>query len=141
MKKKHMQKNMEMGRKIDYTTGNLLDYEYFSKHYRLIAMDFSRQIELENLDLKQQINFISRLDKDNAVMFFSIKRSKEATFDFSQNSVISLVIQYINPITKKIVNLSNGSDNESSNFATRKWYVINGQITQNMVKEMKMIQA
>ena len=27
----------EMGRSNDYTTGNLLDYEYFSKHYILIA--------------------------------------------------------------------------------------------------------
>ena len=27
----------EMGRNNDYTTGNLLDYEYFSKHYILIA--------------------------------------------------------------------------------------------------------
>ena len=90
----------------------------------------SKQIELENLDLKQQINFISRLDEDNAVMFSIIERSKEVTFDFSQNSVtlvqFSLVIQYINMITKKIVNLLNGSDNESSNFATKKWYVING---------------
>ena len=90
----------------------------------------SKQIELENLDLKQQINFISRLDEDNAVMFSIIERSKEVTFDFSQSSVtlvqFSLVIQYINMITKKIVNLLNGSDNESSNFATKKWYVING---------------
>ena len=90
----------------------------------------SKQIELENLDLKQQINFISRLDEDNAVMFSILERSKEVTFDFSQNSVtlvqFSLVIQYINMITKKIVNLLNGSDNESSNFATKKWYVING---------------
>ena len=90
----------------------------------------SKQIELENLDLKQQINFISRLDEDNAVMFSIIERSKEVTFDFSQNSVtlvqFSLVIQYINMITKKIVNLLNGSHNESSNFATKKWYAING---------------
>ena len=28
----------EMGRNNDYTTGNLLDYEYFSKHYKLIAI-------------------------------------------------------------------------------------------------------
>ena len=28
----------EMGRNNDYTTGNLLDYEYFSKHYKLIAL-------------------------------------------------------------------------------------------------------
>ena len=31
----------------DYTKGNLLDYEYFSKHYKLIALDLSRQTELE----------------------------------------------------------------------------------------------
>ena len=27
--------------------------------------------------------------------------------------------------TQKIVNLLNGSDDESSKFATRKWYIIN----------------
>ena len=30
----------------DYTTGNLLHYEYFLKHYRLTAIDLSKQIEL-----------------------------------------------------------------------------------------------
>ena len=55
---------IEMGRNNDYTTGNLLDYEYFSKHYKLIAIDLSKQIELENSDLKQQINFIGRLKRD-----------------------------------------------------------------------------
>ena len=29
--------------------------------------------------------------------------------------------------TQKIVNLLNGSDNQSSKFATRKWYIINDQ--------------
>ena len=62
---------IEMGRNNDYTTGNLLDYEYFSKHYKLIAIDLSKQIELENLDVKQQINFIGRLKRDEgATMFF-----------------------------------------------------------------------
>ena len=41
---------IEMIRKVDYTSGNLLDYEYFSKHYRLIAIDLTKQIELENPD-------------------------------------------------------------------------------------------
>ena len=41
-----------------YTRGNLLDYEYFKEHYKLIAIDLSKQIELENKDIKQQINFI-----------------------------------------------------------------------------------
>ena len=31
----------------DYTTGCLLDYEYIKNHYRLIAVDLSRQKELD----------------------------------------------------------------------------------------------
>ena len=44
---------IEMSKNNDCTKGNLLDYEYFSKHYKLIAIDLSKQIELENTDLKQ----------------------------------------------------------------------------------------
>ena len=66
-----------MGRNNDYTKVNLLDYEYFSKHYKLIVIDLSKQIELENPDLKQQINFIGRLDEDNATMFLSLKNQKK----------------------------------------------------------------
>ena len=54
---------IEMSRNNDYTTDNLLDYEYFSKHHKLIAVNLSKQIELENPDLKQQINFIGRLER------------------------------------------------------------------------------
>ena len=54
-----------MGRNSDYTTGNLLDYEYFSKYCKLIAIDLSKQIELENSNLKRQINFIGRLERNN----------------------------------------------------------------------------
>ena len=64
-----------MGRNNDCTTGNLLDYEYFSKHCRLIGIDLSRQIELEIPDLKQQINFIGRLDRDDGVKMFTIRRN------------------------------------------------------------------
>ena len=78
---------IEMGRNNDYTTSNLLDYEYFSKHYKLIAIDLSKQIELENPDLKQQINFIGRLEREGgATMFFIIEKSEETTFEFSQNA-------------------------------------------------------
>ena len=38
---------IEMSKNNDYTTGNLLDYEYFKDHYKLIAIDLSKQIELE----------------------------------------------------------------------------------------------
>ena len=76
-----------MSKNNDYTTGNLLDYEYFSKHCKLIAIDLSKQIELENSDLKQQINFIGRLEENNARVFFVIEKKEKTTFAFSQNSV------------------------------------------------------
>ena len=66
----------EMGRNSNYKTGNLLDYEYFSKNYKVIAIDLSKQIELKNHNLKQQINHINligRFDRDDgAAMFFII---------------------------------------------------------------------
>ena len=85
--KETYQKIIEMGRNIDYTTYNLLDYEYFLKHYKVIAKDLSKQTKLENPDLKQQINFIGRLKRDErATMFFTIEKSEETTFEFSQNA-------------------------------------------------------
>ena len=79
---------IEMTKNNDYTTGNLLDYEYFKDYYQLIAIDLSKQIELDNPDLKQQMNFIGRLEENNATMFFIIEKTEETTFDFSQNSVV-----------------------------------------------------
>ena len=65
-----------MERTNDYTTGNLLDHKRFSKHYRLIAIDLSKQT-----DLRQQINFIVRLDTDDgATMFFINKKSEKNNF-------------------------------------------------------------
>ena len=69
-----------MSKNNDYTTGNLLDYEYFSKHYKLIA--------IENPGLKEQINFTGRFERNEcATMFFIIEKKKETTFDSTQNSV------------------------------------------------------
>ena len=36
---------MRISKNNDYTTDSLLDYEYFSKHYKLIAIDLSKQID------------------------------------------------------------------------------------------------
>ena len=69
-----------------YTRGNLLDYEYLKEHYKLIASDLSKQIELENKDIKQKINFIGNLERDNgAAMFFIIEKSEETILDFLQS--------------------------------------------------------
>ena len=79
---------IEMTKNNDYRTGNLLDYEYFKDQYKLIAIDLCKQIELENPDLKQQINFIGRLEENNATMLFVIGKKEETILDFSQNSVV-----------------------------------------------------
>ena len=63
-KEEAYEKIIEISKNNDYTTGNLLDYEYFSKHYKLIAIDLSKQTQLEDPDLKQQINFIGKLEND-----------------------------------------------------------------------------
>ena len=69
-----------------YTRGNLLDYEYFKEHYKLMAIDLNKQIELENKGIKQQINFIGNLEPDDgAVMFFIIEKSEETIKEFLQN--------------------------------------------------------
>ena len=68
-----------------------MDYEYFSKHYRLITIELSKEIELENPDLKKQFNFVDRLDRDDgATMLIIIEKSEETTVEFSQNGVTIL---------------------------------------------------
>ena len=45
-KEEAYEKVTSISKNSDYTTGNLLDCEYFSKHYKLISIDLSKQIEL-----------------------------------------------------------------------------------------------
>ena len=35
-------KKVMIGKGEDYTTGSLLDYDYFKKHYKLVAVDLSK---------------------------------------------------------------------------------------------------
>ena len=37
------EKIIDISRNNEYTTGNLLDYDYFKKHYKLLAIDLSKQ--------------------------------------------------------------------------------------------------
>ena len=40
-------KKIMIGKGEDYTTGSLLDFNYFDKHYKLVAVDLSKQKELD----------------------------------------------------------------------------------------------
>ena len=77
------------GQGDDYTTGCLLDYTYFKKYYKMIAIDLSKQQALDaDPRAIQQINFIANLDRaGNTTMFFIIEEAKETVLDFSQDPI------------------------------------------------------
>ena len=77
------------GQGDDYTTGCLLDYSYFKDHYKMIAIDVSKQQVLD-ADPRpiQQINLTANIDRvGNTTMFFIIEEVKETVLDFSQGTV------------------------------------------------------
>ena len=79
------EKIIDISRNNEYITGNLLDYDYFKKSYKLIAIDLSKQQVLqENEDLIQQIKFIGRL-KQAANVFIIIEKKENTILEFSQN--------------------------------------------------------
>ena len=90
-----MSKTYENIRKIaagkgdDYTTRCLVDYPYFKENYKTIAIDLSRQNELDaDPRAIQQINFTANLDRaGNTTIFFIIEGAKETVFEFSQSTV------------------------------------------------------
>ena len=74
------EKIIEMSHNNDYTTGNLLDFGYFKKDYKLIVIDLSKQTKLKD---PQQITFIGRLlNTREATMLFIIEKSEKTTFNF-----------------------------------------------------------
>ena len=79
------EKIIDISRNNEYTTGNLLIYDYFKKYYKLIAIDLSKeQVLQENEDLIQRINFIGRLEQA-ANVFIIIEKKEHTILDFSQN--------------------------------------------------------
>ena len=67
----------------------MLDYTYFKENYKLIAIDLSKQQELDaDPRAIQQINFTANLDRNgNTTMFFITEEAKETVFEFSQETV------------------------------------------------------
>ena len=71
------EKIIYISRNNEYRTGNLLDYDYFKKYYKLIAIDLSKkQVLQENADLIQQINFIGKLEEASNVFIIIEKKKK-----------------------------------------------------------------
>ena len=77
------------GKGDDYTTGCLLDYQYFKDHYQLIAVDLSTQKELEaDPRASQQIEFYGKLETNSHVSFRKIKRNRIRILQGNSKSVV-----------------------------------------------------
>ena len=72
------------GQGDDYTTGCLLDYQYFKVRYNLIEVDLSKQKELDaDSRAIQQIQFYGML-KSNSQVCTVLEKSKESMLQFSK---------------------------------------------------------
>ena len=68
-----------IGRGDDYTTGCLLDYQYFKDHYQLIVVGLSKQKKL--YADPRAIGFYGKLDTKSQV-FTILEKSKETVLEF-----------------------------------------------------------
>ena len=80
-------KKVMIGKGEDYTTGSLLDYNYFNKHYKLVAVDLSKQKELDaDPRAIQQIEFKYMLETDS-IIYWVLEKSKETILEFYKGTV------------------------------------------------------
>ena len=84
-------KKVMIGKGEDYTTGSLLDYNYFKNHYKLIALDLSKQKELDaDPRAIQQIEFKYMLEgnhNNNSTIYWVLEKSKETILEFYKGTV------------------------------------------------------
>ena len=78
------------GKGDDYLTGCLLDYQYFKDHYQLIAIDLSKQKELDaDRRAIQQIEFYGKLET-NSQLCTVLEKSKETALEFYKGTAKDL---------------------------------------------------
>ena len=80
-------KKVMIGKGEDYTTGSLLDFNYFNKHYKLVAVDLFKQKELDaDPRAIQQIEFKYMLET-NSTIYWILEKSKETVLEFYKGTV------------------------------------------------------
>ena len=80
-------KKVMIGKGEDYTTGSLLDFNFFDKHYKLVAADLSKQEELDaDPRAIQQIEFKYMLQTDSTI-YWVLEKSKETILEFYKGTV------------------------------------------------------
>ena len=76
-----------IGKGENYTTGSLLGYNYFKKHYKLVAVNLSKQKELGADPIAiQQIEFKYMLET-NSTIYWVLGKSKRTILEFYKGTV------------------------------------------------------
>ena len=80
-------KKVMIGKGEDYTTGSLLDFNYFDKHYKLVAVDLSKQKQLDaDPRAIQQIEFKYMIGT-SSIIYWILEKSKETILEFYKGTV------------------------------------------------------
>ena len=80
-------KKVMIGKGEDYTKGSLLDFNYFDKQYKLVAVDLSKQKELDGDPRAiQRIEFKYMLGT-NSTIYWVLEKSKETILEFYKGTV------------------------------------------------------
>ena len=84
-------RKISTGQGDDYTTGCLLDFDYFEKNYKIIAADLSKQKALDaDSRAIQQIIFTgeikSTVENTRVIIFYVLEKSKETILEFSKGT-------------------------------------------------------
>ena len=75
-------KKVMIGKGEDYTTGSLLDYNYFKKHYKLVAVDLSKQKELDADPRAIQLIEFNYILGTNSTIYWVLEKSEETILEF-----------------------------------------------------------
>ena len=83
---------MTTGRSEDYSTGHLLDYDYYLKDFNIVGVDLSHQVALDSdPKINQQIEFIYKLPSGNAAINYDLltvlEKEKQTVLKFSEGTV------------------------------------------------------
>ena len=89
-------KKVMTGKGEDYTTGSWLDFNYFNKHYKLVAVDLSKQKELDADPRSIQQIELKYMLGTNSTIYWVLKKSKETILEFYKGTVkVKELLKYI----------------------------------------------
>ena len=84
-------RKISTGKGDDYTTGCLLDFDYFEKNYRIIVADLSKQKALDaDSQAIQQIIFTAKIKaivaNTRVIIYYILEKSNETILEFSKGT-------------------------------------------------------